>query len=305
MNTGSPVLYVETGFRKKSHIWINGSQWALVTNPRERKELHNVQKGKLQTRKSFIRVMEDCLLFLGLSSFSQNESAFAKSSSNNVAPPLFFFLAERKCRLEGPSHTGGLRFKVKRISHCGGPHLEPPHWSFLSARHHSSAPTAYSPVLAFHVSNRNCPSKLQNSHPSQNRPGKHAALQTAASQGETLPTPCSGSPVIAGIEPGRRRTTSSNSNKSATFAKANLQCGEPPEDQPSRLMNVWKWGSSESCCRSSEAKSWFIFRWLAEKTPAVQPKQPCKSADGYETIKNLLRALLVLLHSLQPWPQSM
>lgn len=127
--------------------------------------------------------MEDCLLFPGLSSFvggqtfpRMNQHLLNKGAT---MPPFFSLLAERKCRLEGPTHTKGLTFKVKHISHRGGLALEPHHWSFLSARCRcapslASAVTGYSAVLAssapFHVSYRDCPSKQQNSYPYQNRP---------------------------------------------------------------------------------------------------------------------------------------
>lgn len=126
--------------------------------------------------------MEDCLLFPGLSS-SVGGQTFPRMNQRLLnkgatMPPFFSLLAERKCRLEGPTHTKGLTFKVKHISHRGGLALEPHHWSFLSARCRcapslASAVTGYSAVLAssapFHVSYRDCPSKQQNSYPYQNR----------------------------------------------------------------------------------------------------------------------------------------
>ena len=55
--------------------------------------------------------------------------------------------------MEGPSHTWGLRFKVKHISHRGGLPPEPHHWPFLSARCRgvpslASAFKGYNAVLA-------------------------------------------------------------------------------------------------------------------------------------------------------------
>lgn len=101
--------------------------------------------------------MEDCLLFPGLSS-SVGGQTFPRMNQRLLnkgatMPPFFSLLAERKCRLEGPTHTKGLTFKVKHINHRGGLALEPHHWSFLSARCRcapslASAVTGYSAVLA-------------------------------------------------------------------------------------------------------------------------------------------------------------